>query len=110
LPRAGSWLLATLPDTPERTQRELDLQLALGPALTATKGYGTPEVEHVYNRARELCQQVGDISQLFPVVWGLVRFYNTWAEYQTAQELGEQLLSMAQRQHDSAFLLVSHVA
>ena len=28
----------TLPDTPERAQQELDLQIALGPALMATKG------------------------------------------------------------------------
>ena len=34
----GLELLATLPETPARAQQELDLQLALGPALMATKG------------------------------------------------------------------------
>jgi DNA-binding winged helix-turn-helix (wHTH) protein len=36
----GLELLATLPATPARAQQELDLQLALGPALTAAKGLG----------------------------------------------------------------------
>src|SRR5262249_44465726 len=36
--------LTTLPDTPERTQHELDLQLTLGPALMVTKGVTDPDV------------------------------------------------------------------
>ena len=38
----GLALLATLPETPARAQQELDLQIALGPALMATKGHGGP--------------------------------------------------------------------
>ena len=41
----------------------------------ATKGYAAPEVEKAYTRARELCQQVGETPQLFPVLWGLWVFY-----------------------------------
>jgi len=41
----------------------------------ATKGAGAPEVEGTYARARELCQQVGDTPQLFPVLYGLWLFY-----------------------------------
>ena len=44
--------LQTLPETPERLQRELDLQIALGASLIATKGYAAPEVEQTYTRAR----------------------------------------------------------
>src|SRR5262249_53321317 len=35
----GLDILATLPDTPERAQQELELQTTLGPALFATQGY-----------------------------------------------------------------------
>jgi len=55
----GLEVLKTLPDTPERTQHELTLQIALGAPLIATKGWATPEVESAYTRARELCRQVG---------------------------------------------------
>ena len=52
-------LLATLPETPARAQQELDLQIALGPALMATKGPAAPEVEQTYARARALCAAGG---------------------------------------------------
>jgi serine/threonine protein kinase len=44
LARRGLQLLETLADTPERAQRELTLQITLGPALMATKGWGAAEV------------------------------------------------------------------
>jgi TOMM system kinase/cyclase fusion protein len=101
-------LLRTLPDTPERTQQELDLQLALGPALIATKGQAAPEVEQAYARARTLCQQVGETPQLFPALWGLASFYLMKPELQTSRELGEQMLRLALRAQDPALLLEAH--
>ena len=106
----GLELLKTLPETPERTQQELDLQLTLGPALMATKGWAASEVGKAYTRARELCQQVGETSQLFPVLWGLWTFYDVRGEFQKSYELGEQLLSLARSVQDPALLLEAHVA
>src|SRR4030095_7073344 len=71
----GLTLLVRLPETPPRAQQELDLQIALGPALSATKGQAAPEVEQTYTRARELCRQVGETPQLFPALEGLWSFY-----------------------------------
>ena len=62
----GLAVLTTLPETPARLQQELDLQVALGPALIATQGNAAPEVEHAYARARDLCAQLGDTPQLLP--------------------------------------------
>ena len=101
-------LLKTLPDARERAQYELLLQTALGPALMVAKGFGAPEVEQAYTRARELCQQVGETPQLFPVLAGLVVFYTVRAELQTAHALIAQLLSLAQRVQDPAFLVEAH--
>jgi predicted ATPase len=103
-------LLATLPDTPERTRQELDLQVALGPALMAIKGYAAPEVAEAYARARELCEQVGDTPQLCEVLVGLCVFYQERAELQTAHALAQQLLSLAQRLQDPIGLLWAHNA
>ena len=65
-------LLATVPETPERIRRELALQTRLGPAVQAVKGFAAPEVETVYNRARELCARVADCPQLlFSTLRGL---------------------------------------
>jgi class 3 adenylate cyclase/predicted ATPase len=104
----GLELLKTLPDIPERTQQELALQTALGPVLIAAKGYTAPEVEQAYTRALELCRQIGETPQLFPVLRGLQIFYLIRAEHKTARELGEQLLTLAQRVQDPVFLPGAH--
>src|SRR5262249_43031865 len=106
----GLEVLAALSDTPARAQYELTLHLALGAPLVATRGWGAAEVERAYTRARELCQQVGQTPQLFPVLAGLWVFYLVRAELQVTRELAEQLMSMAQRSHDPAHLLRAHQA
>jgi class 3 adenylate cyclase/predicted ATPase len=108
--RKGLEVLQGLPETPERTQQELTLQIDLGPPLISTQGYAAPEVEQAYTRARELCQQVGETPQLFSVLHGLWLFYFVRGELQTGYELGEQLLTLAQRVQDHAFLLEAHRA
>jgi TOMM system kinase/cyclase fusion protein len=106
----GLGVLAALPDTPERAQQELVVQTTLGPALMATKGYSAPELLQAYARARELCQQVGETPQLFQVLRGVWYFYLHRVELRTARELGEQLLTLAQRVGDPALLLEAHYA
>jgi predicted ATPase len=106
----GLELLTALPDTPQRTQHELDFLTTLGPALMATKGYAAPEVVHAYTRARALCQQVGETPEHVPVLWNLWFFYMARAEHQTAMELGEQCLQIAHRVQDAALLLEAHYA
>jgi predicted ATPase len=108
--QCGLALLTALPDTPQRTQHELDFLTTLGPALSATRGYATPEVVQVYTRARELCQQVGETPEHFPILWNLSIFYLARSEHQTALELGEQCLQLAQRVQDKALLLTAHLA
>jgi predicted ATPase len=108
--RQGIELLTTLPDTPARVQAELALQTTLGPALMAARGYAAPEVAAAYNRARALCQQAGDTSEIFPVLFGLWLLYLGRAEHETARELAEQCLSLAQRLDDPALLLEAHCA
>jgi tetratricopeptide (TPR) repeat protein len=104
----GVEVLQTLPDTPERTQQELTLQVTLGVPLQATKGYTAPEVEQTYTRAQELCHQVGDTPQLLPVLHGLYRFYLVRAEHETAYEFGRQCLRLAQNLQESSLLLEAY--
>jgi class 3 adenylate cyclase/predicted ATPase len=103
-------LLTTLPDTRERAQQELTLQVTLGMPLQATRGVSSPEVMATYTRARELCQQVGETRQLFRVLYGLRSFHHVGGEFLTAREIGEQLLSLAQREHDPALLVGAYWA
>jgi predicted ATPase/DNA-binding winged helix-turn-helix (wHTH) protein len=108
--RRGVDLLQTLPDTPERAQQELDLQLALGLALVPTRGSASLEVEQTYSRVRALCARIGDTPQLFPALDGLRLFYFNQGALSTARELGEQLWRLAQRTADPRHLLQAHCA
>jgi predicted ATPase len=67
-------------------------------------------VETAYNRALELCRQVGETPQLFVALMGLWQFYLVRAQHQTARELGERLLNLAQNVGDSALLVQAHRA
>jgi predicted ATPase len=103
-------LLRAWPESPERTQQELALQVLLGAALSATQGYAAPEVARTYARARELCEQVGDTAQLSPVLIGLGRFYLVRGEFQTARDIAAQLLTIAEATRDIVPLLAAHNA
>jgi class 3 adenylate cyclase/predicted ATPase len=100
--------LKQLADTPARLQQELECQTALGTALMATRGYAAPEVAQTYSRARELCQQVGEVPQLFSALWGIWYFYAVRPEVPKAVEVAQQLFALAQRAHDSTRLMVAH--
>ena len=102
-------LLKTLPDTREHTQQELTLLVALGVAIILTKGHAAPEVGTIYSRARELCRQVGDTPHLFSALLGLWRFSFVRGEFQTARELEERLLSLAESLQDPALLSRAHL-
>ena len=106
----GLDLLNDLPDTPARVPQELTLRIALGQAQVMSAGYGAPELEPTLARARELCQQMGESPHLFPVLFGLWRFYLARGDIATAQELAAQLLAAAERQADEALATPAHVA
>jgi class 3 adenylate cyclase/predicted ATPase len=106
--RTGLALLQTFPETLERIQSEVDMYIALGASLTTTKGYAASEVEQSYARARHLCQHLKEPQRLFSILRGLYQYYLVRAEYQTAHELGEQLLTLAQQVQDATMLMEAH--
>ncbi len=110
LARKGLEMLAKLPPSPEKTQRELSLQITLGPVLVSTKGFANPEVEQTYTRARKLCAEQGQSPHLFPVLWGLWNFYEVKGQVDTALQLAQQMIELAQESKDTALLLEANYA
>jgi class 3 adenylate cyclase/predicted ATPase len=104
----GLEVLTTLPDTPERAQQELALQITLGLAFIATKGQAALEVGHTYSRARELCQQVEDVPQLCRVLWGLCHVHLVRGEFQSTRQLCEEFLDFARHVQEPMYLLGAH--
>ena len=65
--------------------------------LMATTGFAVPEVESVYLRVRELCQQTRTIAHLPSALAGLFTFYFGRAEYGKALTIAKQIDQMARR-------------
>ncbi len=101
-------LLSGVPDDVTRDQLELGLRVSLGLSLASSRGYATPEVEDTYRRARELCQRLGESAELFPVLRGLSTFYIVRDDLQTARELAEQCLKLAERTKRRDYLIESY--
>jgi len=106
----GLELLQTLPESPDRDQLEVRMQISLGVPLQSTRGYGAPEVQEVYARARELCHKMGDSMQLFPVLYGLFRSQMLRAEYVSAEELGRQIHDLAEKSGKPVFVVAANRA
>jgi predicted ATPase len=99
-------LLKRFPETLERAQHELTLHIALGPPLMVTRGFAAPELATIYDRARVLCQQLGETPQLAPTLYGLAVFYYGRAQLPTARTLSEQILTLAQNTNTPILLLM----
>jgi predicted ATPase len=82
----------------------------LGVALISAKGWSVPEVEHVYSRARELCQRIGENKQIFWALMGLWVFYLIRADLRAASSLGTQILMLARNLYESMLLIPGHYA
>jgi DNA-binding winged helix-turn-helix (wHTH) protein/predicted ATPase len=103
-------LLHALPPGPKRAEREVALLIGLGGAIMATRGFGAPDAEAAYSRARAICQQIGDPPRLFPAIWGLWLFYWGRGAVGTADELARELLELAHASGDLSFFLQAHHA
>lgn len=97
-------LLKALPASPERDRQELELQLNLGPPLTALKGWAPPEMAEAYERAQELCQNINDHSQLVPALWLLSVYRLGRSEHAEVDRLVARLFRLAQQASDPALL------
>ncbi|MEP7013359.1 MAG: adenylate/guanylate cyclase domain-containing protein [Acidobacteriota bacterium] len=102
-------LCESLPAGPPRDRAELDLRTMLGPALIATRGYAAPEVEANYDRARELCTQVGEAPQLFWVLRGLWAFHLVRCSFETALEFARRMNEIALGRKDRALQFEAHL-
>lgn len=106
----GIELVGTLPDTSSRRERELELQIALGPVLSGSRGFAAPETVRAYERARQLCRQLGGTPRVIPALWGLWGYFATQGNLRRAREIGEELLERARQTGDPGLLLQAHHA
>jgi len=98
--RKGLDALDGLPDGPGRQQLELDLQIPLGWALIAAKGFSAPEVGESFARARALAEQIDRPEYLGRTFLGQWVFHRNRGEYQLALALAEQVEKIGEARND----------
>jgi hypothetical protein len=104
----GLVVLTRLPENPWRQQQELDLRIALGRALMATKGFGAPDVAATYFRARVLAEQLDRHDYLARLVYGQHLFHLVRSEHKLSLSHAEQIEQIGERRNDLATLLLGH--
>jgi DNA-binding SARP family transcriptional activator/predicted ATPase len=103
-------MLATLPESRERSERELGLRVMLGQTWILASGYTLPQVEAAFDRARELCDELGDSHQLFFVLLGLWQLYLAREEIPRAKLLAERLSALAVDECDQGLAIEASTA
>jgi class 3 adenylate cyclase/predicted ATPase len=99
-----------LPPGPKTNQLELGLQCMIGPALMATKGWGASEPHVAFQRARILCEEVGDQQQSFAALWGIWLFHAAGSDLKNGLDLVGELFRIADTEKDEALELQAHHA
>ena len=74
-------------------------------AYMAAHGYAAPEVGPFFQRARELCERIGQPSQLFAVMWGVVIWRLVRAELRLCTALAAEAVALAERASDPGMLM-----
>ncbi|HEV2852168.1 MAG TPA: AAA family ATPase [Thermoanaerobaculia bacterium] len=90
-------LVQTLPEDAGRDEQELPLLVLLCRTLQASRGYTSPEVQGMYDRARRLGVRLGDrreISQILYMLW-VSRLFE--GDFPQALELAREWLEGAER-------------
>ncbi|WP_372784406.1 AAA family ATPase [Phenylobacterium sp.] len=103
-------MLATLPETPARDVRELQLLNLAATALQIIHGYSGPEVEAANARARELAERTGDLRKRIAYLFDQWAARSSAGDFRTATGLAEQLLPLAQAQATPGALATAYMA
>jgi predicted ATPase len=107
--KKGIALLSHFPESPERTQQELGLQIGLSLSLMHTRGFAASEVEHAYKRIRALSRVVGDSPQRFAALWGLRNFHLLRGELDAGRAAAQEFLEFVQRSGMSTLAAEAHL-
>jgi predicted ATPase len=102
--RRGLALVPGLPDSGWRREREFDLQIALGQALSAFQSWSAPEAGEAYARAQQLAAAAKRPRDLLLALWGQHLYYCVQADLNRARQVASVLLEFGETSRDVASL------
>ena len=98
--RRGLALIERSPENDWRRERELELQIALGQALIAVWGWGSPEMGGAYTRARQLAKTLNRPRELLFAIQGEFQYHVSRAELNRARQLSAQMREKGEREQN----------
>jgi class 3 adenylate cyclase/tetratricopeptide (TPR) repeat protein len=104
--RRGLGLLGTMPDSRERRQRELWLQVALGRGLIDEVGSASEQGHAAFVRARELSLELDSKEFLLPVLYGLQVYHFSHGEPAIVSRYAREILELGERTGDRQVILL----
>jgi class 3 adenylate cyclase/predicted ATPase len=106
----GLDLLQMLPESSEREKVQLGIDVILGQALIAGRGYAAPETKDVLLRAKGLFHHLTEPSDRFAVLYGIWACYYVAGEVALQQQAAVEFLKAAEQSKDRAALCIAHRA
>jgi tetratricopeptide (TPR) repeat protein len=106
--RQALQLVTMLPESAGRAAHELALQATLAPTLMAIQGWGSPNAQSAFERAKELSVQIDDPSRHTAVLVGLATVFESRADYRQSQVLLEECLGRIADDRPESLLVESH--
>ena len=107
LAKRGLDALSGVKDVATRTQLEIGLQVALASCLRAVDGWAAPSVEKIYLRVRDILEQVGDESSVFPIRWGITLVQGVRSDLATWRIACEDNLRQAEKLQQPLFIVAA---
>lgn len=103
----GLEIVRSLPASKTCRDFELAMQISLGSAQIAARGYSAVETERAYVRARELLAETDD-ARTFAVLHGLAMVYWNKAQLPAMSNVADDMLMRARRVAERIPTLVAH--
>ena len=94
--RKGLTLVSHVADSDHRKEHELDLQIALGLALSQTQGFHAQAAGEAYSRARQLCDELKRPRKLLPILYGQWVNSAFGADLDRAEQFATEILSLGE--------------
>jgi tetratricopeptide (TPR) repeat protein len=92
---AGLESLKQLEASPDRDRQEQKLRGLLAPALMATRGFASAELEQTLDRSQSLVAALGEGEYAFPILWGVWSYYQLRGRYAEAEAMARRNLEIA---------------
>ncbi|MEM7022224.1 MAG: AAA family ATPase [Pseudomonadota bacterium] len=106
----GLQVLSKTPNSTQRARREIELRSVLATAMISARGYGAPEAEENFDRALELSNDVGNLSQRFVALHGLWWFNLVARSIARSRKIGDELQAISKKAEEIELQIAAHRA